>query len=253
MPVEDLPLADPAANPERATARKLTVDRLRAAMGELGERCQLLKYKLQGKSFPETQKLMKAASINTVYTWDSRCRKELLERMGGSWEIMRPDEARKLLGGYATGTLTPEEQQQLFAAALEDQELFNELAQEQVLRETLDDPGARAELLAAVTERKQSWLRWWPVPVGAGALALAAITVMLLVPRQRPEAVQVAQNEGKLRRRKLRHRLRNRLFPHRPRRPPGRNKTNPNQFLLRLFPPTRRNSRRRNDGTRRLP
>ena len=70
---------------------------------------------------------------------------------------MRPDEARKLLGGYATGTLTPEEQQALFAAALEDQELFDELAQEQVLRETLDDPGARAELLAAVTERKQ-WL-----------------------------------------------------------------------------------------------
>ena len=87
VPVEDLPLADPAANPERATARKLTVDRLRAAMGELGERCrELLKYKLQGKSFPEIQKLMKAASINTVYTWDSRCRKELLERMGGSWE-----------------------------------------------------------------------------------------------------------------------------------------------------------------------
>ena len=27
-----------------------------------------------------------ARSINTIYTWDARCRKELLELMGGSWE-----------------------------------------------------------------------------------------------------------------------------------------------------------------------
>jgi RNA polymerase sigma-70 factor (ECF subfamily) len=25
-------------------------------------------------------------SINTVYTWDFRCRKNLLELMGGNWE-----------------------------------------------------------------------------------------------------------------------------------------------------------------------
>ena len=25
-------------------------------------------------------------SINTIYTWDFRCRKQLLERMGRSWE-----------------------------------------------------------------------------------------------------------------------------------------------------------------------
>jgi RNA polymerase sigma-70 factor (ECF subfamily) len=29
---------------------------------------------------------MGAATINTVYTWDFRCRQELLERLGGSWE-----------------------------------------------------------------------------------------------------------------------------------------------------------------------
>jgi len=44
---------------------------------------------------------------------------------------MSRDEVQKLLGGYATGTLTPEEQQALFAAALEDQELFDALAHEQ--------------------------------------------------------------------------------------------------------------------------
>ena len=29
---------------------------------------------------------MGAQSINTVYTWDFRCRKHLLELMGGDWE-----------------------------------------------------------------------------------------------------------------------------------------------------------------------
>ena len=50
-------------------------------------RCrELLKLKLSGLSFPEIQKRMSAASINTIYTWDSRCRTRLLELMGGSWE-----------------------------------------------------------------------------------------------------------------------------------------------------------------------
>ncbi len=96
---------------------------------------------------------------------------------------MMPDDARKLLGGYATGTLTSEEREALFAAALHDQSLFDELAKEQVLKEALDDAGIRAELLGVVTERAGSrWLRWWPVP--AGALALAALTVALLVNRK---------------------------------------------------------------------
>jgi RNA polymerase sigma-70 factor (ECF subfamily) len=45
-----------------------------------------MRLKLQGKAFPEIQKIMGAAAINTIYTWDHRCRKNLLEAMGGSWE-----------------------------------------------------------------------------------------------------------------------------------------------------------------------
>jgi RNA polymerase sigma-70 factor (ECF subfamily) len=45
-----------------------------------------MRLKLQGKTFPEIQKIMQAAAINTVYTWDHRCRKHLLELMGGDWE-----------------------------------------------------------------------------------------------------------------------------------------------------------------------
>jgi hypothetical protein len=58
-----------------------------------------------------------------------------------------PGEIRKLLGGYATGTLTEEERNLLFSAALEDQELFNALADEEALRELLAEPATRQILL----------------------------------------------------------------------------------------------------------
>ena len=85
--VDDLPLADPGDDPATQLDHKQRVDRLLAAMAQLGERCrELFKWKLEGKSFPEIQKLMNQTSINTIYTWDLRCRKQLLALMGGSWE-----------------------------------------------------------------------------------------------------------------------------------------------------------------------
>ena len=85
--IEDLPLADPGDDPARELERKQTVERLVQAMSQLGERCrELFKWKLEGKRFPEIQKLMGQNSINTIYTWDLRCRKQLLSLMGGSWE-----------------------------------------------------------------------------------------------------------------------------------------------------------------------
>jgi RNA polymerase sigma-70 factor (ECF subfamily) len=85
--VDDLPLADPGDDPATQLDQKQRVDRLLAAMAQLGDRCrELFKWKLEGNSFPEIQKLMGQNSINTIYTWDLRCRKQLLALMGGSWE-----------------------------------------------------------------------------------------------------------------------------------------------------------------------
>ena len=85
--VDDLPLADPGDDPAAQLDQKQRVDRLMAAIGQLGERCrELFKWKLEGNSFPEIQKIMGQNSINTIYTWDLRCRKQLLSLMGGSWE-----------------------------------------------------------------------------------------------------------------------------------------------------------------------
>jgi RNA polymerase sigma-70 factor (ECF subfamily) len=85
--ITDIQLPDLDANPADYVERKQMLERLSQAMSGLGDRCrELLRLKLQGKTFPEIQKIMGAAAINTIYTWDHRCRKNLLEAMGGSWE-----------------------------------------------------------------------------------------------------------------------------------------------------------------------
>jgi len=85
--VDDLPLASDAPDPFEQTARREQLERLETALAGLGERCrELYRLKLEGLSFPEIQKRLEVASINTLYTWDFRCRRQLLESMGGAWE-----------------------------------------------------------------------------------------------------------------------------------------------------------------------
>jgi len=85
--VDDLPLASGAPDPFEETARHEQIERLESALGGLGERCrELFRLKLEGLTFSEIQKRLDVASINTLYTWDFRCRQQLLERMGGAWE-----------------------------------------------------------------------------------------------------------------------------------------------------------------------
>ena len=85
--ITDIPLPDLDSNPADYVERKQMLERLARAMEQLGGRCRdLMRLKLQGKTFPEIQKIMGAGAINTVYTWDHRCRKNLLDLMGGDWE-----------------------------------------------------------------------------------------------------------------------------------------------------------------------
>ncbi len=88
-----------------------------------------------------------------------------------------PGDVEKLLGGYASGTLTAEERQALFEAALQDQVLFDALAREEALREVLSDRAARTRLLAALERQRAAWYRfqWAPMPVRA-VVAVAALS-----------------------------------------------------------------------------
>ena len=108
---------------------------------------------------------------------------------------MTRDDIEKLLGGYAAGTLTPEERDALFEAALDDQQLFESLAAEEPLREMLQDPAAKAQLLAALDERPAPWYRrlvWPAFGVAAGA-AMVLMAVLGQHERPKPEPVIVAE------------------------------------------------------------
>jgi RNA polymerase sigma-70 factor (ECF subfamily) len=86
--VDEFPPTSDAPDPATVLERKELLAKLMGGIGRMGERCrELFRLKLQGRSFPEIQGLLGAASLNTIYTWDHRCRKQLLESLGGSWEV----------------------------------------------------------------------------------------------------------------------------------------------------------------------
>jgi hypothetical protein len=112
---------------------------------------------------------------------------------------MNPEDVRKLIGGYATGSLSEAERKLLFDAALDDQELFDELAGEQVLKEILDEPGARQRLLSALGAGQKSirapwWSRPWPWMGAAVTVAVAIIIVVAQrTPLPQPPPQEIAQ------------------------------------------------------------
>jgi hypothetical protein len=119
---------------------------------------------------------------------------------------MTPDHISRLLGGFATGTLSEAQRKLLFEAALEDQELFDELARDQELKELLEAPGVRQRLMAdiAQSQPQADWQAgWWrhPLPwaLGGAALSISAglLALVYLTPsgsRPRPSRpTEVAQ------------------------------------------------------------
>jgi RNA polymerase sigma-70 factor (ECF subfamily) len=85
--MDEIQLADGAADPLAVAERREMRERLMAAVAQMGDRCRkLFALKLEGKSFAEIQSILGVGSINTIYTWDFRCRKQLTELMGGGWE-----------------------------------------------------------------------------------------------------------------------------------------------------------------------
>ncbi|MEW6246544.1 MAG: hypothetical protein AB1555_07530 [Nitrospirota bacterium] len=103
---------------------------------------------------------------------------------------MAERDLEKLLGAFATDTLTAEERRALFEAALRDQALFDALADEQALKELLNDPVSRRRILAALERppatTTTSWAarftEWFRRPVNAalaGGLAAAVVAIVV--------------------------------------------------------------------------
>jgi RNA polymerase sigma-70 factor (ECF subfamily) len=67
-------------DPEKDAIREQQARCLARGIAMLSERCQrIFALKLAGQSFREIQHQMGAKSVNTVYTWDFRCRQRLRE------------------------------------------------------------------------------------------------------------------------------------------------------------------------------
>ena len=114
---------------------------------------------------------------------------------------MTKDEIRKLLGGYATNTLTESERKALFEAALEDQELFNALQNEEALKDLLDDPVARAQIRQAFERHSgrvhgAGRMRWWAFGGAASAVAAAAILFVCFAVAERPAEPSCLERES---------------------------------------------------------
>jgi RNA polymerase sigma-70 factor, ECF subfamily len=91
--VDDLFLADSTPDAEEQVERLEMAQRLSSALTELGDHCrEIFRLKLEGLSFSEIQKRLGANNINTVYTWEARCRKRLLSLMGGDWNLKKGPE-----------------------------------------------------------------------------------------------------------------------------------------------------------------
>jgi len=84
--VDEWPLAGDEPDPETAAMYKEGLEKLLKGISQMPPKCrELFRHKLDGLSFNEIQKMMGAESLNTIYTWDHRCRKQLMERIGGRW------------------------------------------------------------------------------------------------------------------------------------------------------------------------
>jgi hypothetical protein len=115
---------------------------------------------------------------------------------------MNHEQARKLLGGYATNSLTEAERKALFEAALDDQELFDALQQEDALKELLADPVSRNQVQQALAQSPVSGAAWWSrwrVWGGvAGAVAAAVMIIAVIRSNEPPKEMARVQSPSQM-------------------------------------------------------
>jgi RNA polymerase sigma-70 factor (ECF subfamily) len=88
VPADEVHLPDGRTDALTAMEQRETRERLIAAISRMGERCRrLLALKLEGRSFAEIQAAFGANSINTIYTWDLRCRRQLMESVRDAGKV----------------------------------------------------------------------------------------------------------------------------------------------------------------------
>jgi hypothetical protein len=106
---------------------------------------------------------------------------------------MPSDDILDLIGRYATGSLTAEEQKRLFDAALDDQDLFEQLVREQDMKQLLDEPGVRDRMIRALEpppRRRTAWI------YGIAATVAMSVALVVFLLRPAPKPPQVAMEKS---------------------------------------------------------
>src|SRR6478735_7478856 len=103
-----------------------------------------------------------------------------------------------LLARYTAGELSAAEENELLSAAFDDQEIFDALTNQQVMRELLAEPASRQILLGQpVLVSRWEWLKSLLTPpklwAAAGAAA-AVLVVVAVLPRRAEEPVFKSSN-----------------------------------------------------------
>ena len=104
-----------------------------------------------------------------------------------------------LIGAFASSTLSEDERRSLFSAALEDQELFDELANEAPLLEVLSDTASTSRLLAALSDDRPasydngllSWFianRMWLAGFCGAALVVLVLSITVRRYQSKPSS-----------------------------------------------------------------
>lgn len=94
-----------------------------------------------------------------------------------------PVDPGRLAGGYAPGNLSAEEQRRLLEAALQRQDLFDELMAEQDLKDLFDDPAVRSKAVEVLQEQPstiEKLRQWWMRPWAWGAVGAVATGLLVV-------------------------------------------------------------------------
>ena len=103
------------------------------------------------------------------------------------------NELERLTALCASGGLTAAEREKLFAAALEDQVLFEVLAHEDAVRDALELPGAKDRVIEGLKPKRSRWFVW---AGGLAAAATAAIVFVLVRPSPVSDRTVPAENHA---------------------------------------------------------
>lgn len=90
----DLPLPHGGPGPDSVAADRERLRLFANAAARLDGRCrEILRRKLEGLSFVEIAAEL-GRPVNTIYSWDSRCRQRLRSLLGGHWGFVAGEEGR---------------------------------------------------------------------------------------------------------------------------------------------------------------